>query len=99
QDMHLTHAKEQFSYIISKILKPATSFIQSNFLRKRGAQFVDNKFIANRNFGGAASNFVYTWITVGDEEIYIDTNCQQTRVLKLTRQMVQGMVEPVIRIG
>ena len=99
QDMHVTHAKEQFAYIISKILKPATSFIQSNFLRKRGAQFVDNKFIANRNFGAAASNFVYTWVTVGDEEIYIDTNCPPTSVFKLTPQMLQRLVDPLIRIG
>jgi len=99
QDMHLTHAKEQFSYIISKILKPATSFIQSNFLRKRGAQFVDNKFIANRNFGGAASNFTYTWVRVGDEEIYIDTNAAPTSTFKLTPQMLQRMVDPLIRIG
>ena len=99
QDMHITHAKEQFAYIISKILKPATSFIQSNFLRKRGAQFVDNKFIANRNFGAASSNFVYTWVQVGDEEIYIDTNCPPTSVFKLTPQMLQRMVDPLTRIG
>src|ERR1043165_1458250 len=29
QDMHITHAREQFRYIISKILKPATSIIMS----------------------------------------------------------------------
>jgi hypothetical protein len=99
QDMHITHAKEQFAYIISKILKPATGTIQDNFLRKRGAQFVDNKFIANRNFGQAASTFTYNWVQVGDEEIYIDTNAPSTSVFKLTPQMLQRMVEPLLRIG
>jgi hypothetical protein len=102
QDMHITHAKEQFAYIISKILKPATSFIQSNFLRKRGAQFVDNKYIANRNFATPASNFVYAWVVAGangDEEIYIDTNCPPTSVFKLTPQMLQRLVDPLTRIG
>lgn len=99
QEMHLTHAKEQFAYIISKILKPATGTIQDNFLRKRGAQFADNKFICNRNFGSPASNFSYTWVLVGDEEIYIDTNAPNTQVFKLTPQMLQRLVEPLIRIG
>lgn len=99
QDMHITHAREQFRYIISKILKPATVEIQNNYLRKRGAQFADNKFIANKNFGGAASDFTYNWVTVGTEEIYIDTNCPPTNVFKLTPQMLQRMVEPLLRIG
>jgi hypothetical protein len=99
QDMHITHAKKQFAYIISKILKPATSFIQGNFLRKRGAQFVDNKFIANRNFATSASNFTFAFVAVGDEEIYIDTNCPNTSVFKLTPQMLQRLVDPLIRIG
>lgn len=99
QQMHITHAREQFGYIISKILKPAVSFIQSNFLRKRGAQFADNKFVANRNFGTAASAFTYNWIVVGDEEIYIDANVNPASVFKLTPQMLQRLVEPLMRIG
>ncbi|HUD75877.1 MAG TPA: hypothetical protein VMQ76_12465, partial [Terracidiphilus sp.] len=99
QDMHITHAKEQFAYIISKILKPATSAIQSNFLRKRGAQYSDNKYIANRYFGTAASTFTYTWVTVGTEEIYIDTNANPASVFKLTPQMLQRLVEPLLSVG
>lgn len=86
-------------YIISKILKPATVEIQSNYLRKRGAGYTDNKFIANANFGTTAANFTYNWVVVGTEEIYIDTNCPNTSVFKLTPQMLQRMVEPLLRIG
>ena len=99
QEMHITHAKEQFSYIISKVLKPATAAIQSNFLRKRGAQYADNKFICNRNFGAPASNFTYNWVTVSNQEIYIDTNAAPTTVFKLTPQMLQRMVEPLLSVG
>lgn len=97
--MHITHAREQFSYIISDIMRPATSAIMSNFLRKRGAQYADNKYIANRNFGTAASNFTYNWVTVGNEEIYIDTNANPTQVFRLTPQMLQRLIEPLLRIG
>lgn len=102
QELTVTKAKEQWSYIISKILKPAVTFVQGNFIRKRGAQYADNKYIANRNFGSAAANFVYTWVLGGpngDEEIYIDTNCPPTSVFKLTPQMLQRLVEPLLRIG
>lgn len=99
KDMHITHARENFRFIISKILKPATSAIMSNFLRKRGAQFCDNKYIANRNFGTAAGEFTYSWVTVGTSEMYIDTNCAPTNVFKLTPQMLARMVEPLLRVG
>jgi len=99
QMMHVTHAKEQFAYIISDILRPVVNWVQGSFIRKRGAQYVDNKFVANRNFGASASNFVFQWVTVGDEERYIDTNTPPTSVFKLTPQMLQRMVEPLMRLG
>lgn len=99
QLMLLTHAQEQFSYIISDILAPAVSWVQSSFIRKRGAMLADNKFIANKNFASAASNFTFTWVLVGNEEQYIDTNCPPTSVFKLTPQMLQRMVDPMLRIG
>jgi hypothetical protein len=102
QEMHITHAKEQFAYIISDILRPVVNWVQGSFIRKRGAQYVDNKFIANRNFGTTASNFVFNWVLAGpslDEERFIDTNCPPTNVFKMTPQMLQRMVEPLLRIG
>jgi|GEM_PF-647392 len=104
QLMHITKAKEQFAYIISNILKPATVTIQSNFIRRRGAQYVDNKWIANRNFGSAAANFEFTWVKTTNAsgtcvERYIDTNAPPTSVFKLTPQMLQRVIDPLTRVG
>jgi hypothetical protein len=100
QEMHITAAREQFGYIISKILKPATTAIQSNFLRKRGAQFADTKYIANRSFGSAAAAFTFAWVVTNtNEERYIDTNANPNNVFKLTPQMLQRLVEPLMRVG
>lgn len=93
QDMHVTHAKEHFSQIISDILKPATSAIMSSFLRKRAAQFCDKKWIANKNM----DDFTYTWVVVGDEEVYIDATALPTS--KLTPQMLQRRVNPLMLKG
>lgn len=93
QLMHVTHAKQQFSQIISDILKPATSAVMSNFLRKRAAQFADKKWVASK----AMSDFTYTWVVVGDEEIYID--CDQMPTSKLTPQMLQRRVNPLMLKG
>lgn len=97
QDMHVTHAKEHFRQIISDILKPATSAINSNFLRKRVAQFAGNQFVANSSFGQSASALTYTWVVVGNEEIYIDCNLKPTS--KLTPQMLQRRVQPLMQVG
>ena len=93
KDMHVTHAKEHFRYIISDILKPATSAIMSNFLRKRTAQFADKKWLAS----ALMTDFTYNWVVVGDEEVYID--CSGKPSSKLTPQMLQRRVEPLMRIG
>ena len=93
QDMHVTHAKEHFRQIISDILKPATAAINSNFLRKRVAQFAGNPWVASANM----SAFTYNWVVVGDEEIYID--CSMKPTSKLTPQMLQRRVQPLMQIG
>lgn len=97
--MHVTHAKQQFSYIISDILRPTTTWVVSNFLRKRGLLYADNKFIANRNFGAASSAFTFQWTVIGDEELFFDCNIPNTSVFKLTPQMLQRMVEPLMSVG
>jgi hypothetical protein len=104
QEMHITQAKEQFRQIISDILKPASSAINSNFLRKRVAQFAGQQWIANRNFGSSStapygSTFTYNWVQVNGEEIYIDTNCPNTQVFKLTPQMLQRRFTPLSQWG
>ena len=99
QDMHITQAVEQYQQIISDILKPATSAITSNYLRKRVAQFCQQQYVANSSFGSSANNFTYNWVVVGAEEIYIDTNVINTNVYKLTPQMLQRRVDPLMRWG
>ena len=103
QEMHVTHAKEHFRQIITDILKPATSAINSNFLRKRAAQFANYMWVANANFGNVTSGqFQYAWVlagTNGDEEWYIDTNIAGTNIYKLTPQMLQRRFQPLCRVG
>ena len=93
QDMHVTHAKEHFRQIIGSILKPATSAIQSNFLRKRVAAHAEKKWVANATM----DDFTFSWVAVGDEEIYIDTDAAPTS--KLTPQMLQRRVSPLMLKG
>ncbi len=93
QDMHVTKAREQFRQIIGDILKPATSAIWSNYLRKRVAQYAGTQIVAD----AFMTPFTYNWVVVGDEEIYID--CTQKPVSKLTPQMLQRQVQPLMQIG
>lgn len=98
QDMHITHAREQFRQIITDILKPATSAIWSNYLRKRVFQYAQGPYltgpvVADRNL----SSFTYSWVVVGDEEIYID--CTKKPTSKLTPQMLQRFVQPLMQVG
>ena len=93
QEMHVTHAREQFRQIISDILKPATSAIWSNYLRKRVAQYAGTQFVAS----AAMTPFTFNWVVVGDEEIYID--CTAKPSSKLTPQMLQRQVQPLMQVG
>jgi len=95
QEMHVTKAKEHFRQIISDILRPATTDIMSNFLRKRALQFADKKFIANRTM----TEFTFTWTVVGDEEIFFDCSANPATVFKLVPQMLQSRFEPLMRRG
>ena len=95
QEMHVTKAKEHFRQIISDILRPATTDIMSNFLRKRALQFADKKFIANRTM----TEFTFVWTVVGDEEIFFDCSANPATVFKLVPQMLQSRFEPLMRRG
>lgn len=93
QLMHITAAKDQFRQIIGKILKPATSAIQSSFLRKRALFWAKTKWVANATM----AEFAYTWLAVGDSEAYLLTNQMPTS--KLTPQMLQRRVNPLQLVG
>jgi hypothetical protein len=99
QDMHITHAEQHLSQIISEILRPATSAISSNFMRKRALQWAHNHFVANRNL----SAFTYAWSlgtgTNADAEIYFDTSASPSTIFHLVPQMLQNRFSPLMRIG
>lgn len=95
QLMHVSAAQEQFQQIITDILRPATSAIQSTFLRKRTYLHADRKIIAN----SAMTPFTGVFTAVGDEEIYFDTSAAPGNVFKLVPQMLQRQFSPLMRIG
>ncbi len=95
QLMHVSHAEEQFAQIISDILRPATSAIQSTFLRKRTFFHSSQKLTAN----GAMTPFTGAFTVVGDEEIFFDCSVNPNGVFKLVPQMLQRQFSPLMRIG
>jgi len=104
QDMHITQAEAHIDQIISEILRPATTAISSNFLRKRALLWGRQKNVANRNSGAAGTDgvFSYTWTlggVNGDEEIYFDTSAAPSRVFKLVPQMLQNRFNPLMLMG
>jgi hypothetical protein len=93
-DMHITHAMEHIQYIINDILRPATTAISSNFLRKRALLWAKTKWVANGNAGMPSTDgeFTYKWSLAGpngDEEIYFDCSVSPSRVFLLAPQMLQ----------
>ena len=46
QDMHITHAEQHIDQIISDVLRPATSAIHSNYLRKRHLLWSNRRNVA-----------------------------------------------------
>lgn len=95
QIMHVTQAKEHFSQIVNDILRPATEAINSNFLRKRAADHAGKKWLASATM----ADFTFTWDATGvdGDEIYIDTSGTPTS--KLTPQMLQRRVHPLMLKG
>lgn len=96
QEMHVTHAKEHFRQIIHKILKPASSAVESNYLRKRVADLAGKKWVADANM----TDFNFQWVldpADPTQEIYID--CDQMPTSKLTPQMLQRRVQPLMQLG
>lgn len=93
QQMHITKAQEHFRQIISDVLKPATSAIMSQFFRKRALTHAGEKWVANATM----SDFTFSWVVVGDEEIYLDVS--QLPTSKLTPQMLQYRVARLMGEG
>lgn len=98
QEMHVTHAQEQWKQIISKILAPATKAIVSMMMRKRALYYAAKKYVAGLNFGTTAGEFSYIWEQDADgNEVYLLTSAIPTS--KLTPQMLQRRVNPLMLQG
>lgn len=98
QDMHITHAQQHIAQIINEILRPATTAISSNFLRKRALLWAKYKHVANRNL----SNFTFQWVLAGpnnDDEIYFDCSAAPSSIFKLVPQMLQNNFSASMREG
>jgi len=93
KDMHITHAKEQYRQIISDILKPATSAIMSQFMRKRALTHAGKKWIADAN----QTEFTFAWVLSGTSETFLDVSALPTS--KLTPQMLQRRVARLMGEG
>ena len=98
QEMHVSHAQEQWGYIISSILRPATQEIMSMFLRKRALFWSNHKYVATTAFGTSTAEFNYIWQNdANGNEVYLLVS--QLPTSKLTPQMLQRRVDPLVRLG
>lgn len=104
QDMHITHAEQHISQIVSDILRPATTDISSAFLRKRTLLWSKKKWAASSSM----ADFTFQWTSPitgalagpnGDEEQYFYTNIAPNSVYLLMPQMLQSRFSPLMRRG
>lgn len=98
QDMHITHAEQHISQIVNEILRPATTDISSNFLRKRALAWAKSKWYS----GSGTPQFTFQWTLGGpnlDEEIYFDCSVPSNAVYLLVPQMLQNRFSFLMRRG
>jgi len=88
-----THAVQNFSQIISDILKPSTNWIVSDFAKRKAAQLADAKWLANSTL----SPFTFTFEDNGDSSVYMTTSGTPTS--KLTPQMLRRRFNRLAAIG
>ena len=86
QMMNITAAEEHLDQIVTRILRPGTTAITSNYLRRRALYWAKKKYVANKNMGSGDGLFTYQWALTGpanDEEAYFDCSANPNRVFKL----------------
>lgn len=93
QILTVNKAQQHVEQIVSDILRPATSRIASQYLRKEAAALAGTKWLAS----AAQTPFTFAWETTGDAEIFMTTSGDPTS--KLTPQMLQRRVQPLRNIG
>lgn len=108
QNMHITHAEEHLAQIINKVLRPATTAISSNYLRKRAMLWSKRRWAANATWGQTSNMWTFQWnnpITGalggpnGDEESYFYCSVSPNNVYMLVPQMLQNRFDPLMRWG
>lgn len=97
QVMSFTRAVEHFEQIISDVLRPATATIQSHKIRKEMASLEGSKkWIANATM----DDFTFHWEQNADgDEIYMVLDTGSAPTSKLTPQMLQRQVHPLMLYG
>ena len=96
QDMHITHAEQHIAQLINEILRPATTAISSNFLRKRALQWANRKNTANSTL----TQFTYVWTQdANGDEAFFDCSVAPANVFLLVPQMLQNRFSPLMREG
>jgi len=93
QQMHVTHAREHIRQIISDILRPATSDINSDFLRKRCAANAGTKWLAD----SSQTSFTFAWDGAQSDITMTVTGGDPTSAL--TGQMLQRRYHPLLLQG
>ena len=104
QDMHITHAEQHISQIVNEILRPATTDISSNFLRKRALAWAKTKWAATK----LMAPFTFQWTNPidgslggpnADEENYFYCSVAPSAVYLLVPQMLQNRFSFLMRRG
>lgn len=96
QDMHITHAEQHISQLINEILRPATTAISSNYLRKRALLWAKQKNTANKTL----DQFTYKWtLDANGDEAYFDCSVSPNNVFMLAPQMLQNRFSTLMRRG
>lgn len=96
QSMTFTRAQEHFSQIISDILRPATAWIQSHKLRIEMAGLSGSKKWAA---SADMHDITFHWETSGDDQIFLVLDSGAAPSSKLTPQMLQRQVAPLMLAG
>ena len=93
QILTVNKAQQHLEQIVSDILRPATSRIASQYLRKKALEVAGTKILADASL----TPFTSSWELDGDQEIYLLTSGDPTS--KLTPQMLQRQVSPLRNVG
>jgi hypothetical protein len=88
-----TKAVENFSQIISDILKPSTNFIVSDFAKRKAAELAGQKWLADANL----TPFTFTFEDNGDASIFMTTSGEPTS--KLTPQHLRRRFNRLAAMG